>query len=64
MKPIYFLINKDNNHESIVNSGSGASEVIFYLTAKQISEVYNVTIINRSSKNSVKINNIQYIFAG
>jgi hypothetical protein len=62
MKSIYFLINNDQNHENIIHSGSGASEFLFYLTAKKLSEFLNVIIINRFSSIPVKIDNIQYLF--
>jgi len=59
MKNIYFIGNIGENHQSIINSGSGASEFLFYLTANKLSEYFNVTIINRYSCQK-KIDNIQY----
>lgn len=49
MKTIYFIINQHNNHESIVKNGSGASEFLFYLTAKSLSSYFNVVVYNRDS---------------
>ena len=49
MKTIYFIINQRNNHETIIKKGSGASEVLFYLTAKSLSKNYNLIIYNKDS---------------
>ena len=62
MKDIYFIANIGNNHQNIINSGSGASEFLFYLTAKKLSKYFNITIINRYSHEPMKIDNIQYLF--
>ena len=62
MKNIYFIANNGGNHQSIVHSGSGASEFLFYSTAKKLSEYFNVTVINRDSHESKKIDNVQYLF--
>lgn len=47
MKNIYFIINNNGNHQNIINSGSGASEFLFYLTAYKLSSYCNITIFNR-----------------
>jgi len=60
MRNIYFIINNHGNHQNIINSGSGASEFIFYLTAYKLSSLYNITIFNRDNPN--KIDNIEYKF--
>ena len=60
MKNIYFIINNHGNHQNIINSGSGASEFLFYLTAYKLSSLYNITIFNRDNPN--KIDNIEYKF--
>ncbi len=49
MKTIYFIINQRNNHETIIKKGSGASEVLFYLTAKSLSKHFNIIIYNQDS---------------
>ena len=36
MKPIYFIIQKTCNHQTIINDGGGASELLFYRTALQL----------------------------
>ena len=58
MSTIYFVINSQYNHESIINKGEGASEVLFYLTAKSLSKHFNVIIYNRDSP--AKIDDIEY----
>ncbi len=60
MKTIYFIINKNGNHKSIMKNGSGASEVLFYLIALSLSSYFNVIIYNRDSP--CKIDNIEYRF--
>ena len=60
MKTIYFIINVHYNHKSIINQGSGASELLFYLTAKSLSKNFNIIIYNRDSPS--KIDNIEYRF--
>lgn len=60
MSTIYFVINCHYEHGSIINKGSGASELLFYLTAESLSKHFNVIIYNRDSP--VKIDNIEYRF--
>ena len=40
MQTIYFIIPQHNNHQSIIKKGNGASEVLFYLTAKSLSSFF------------------------
>ena len=61
MKTIYFIINNNSTHKNIVNSGGGASELLFYLTAYKLSFIYNIIIINRYK--TELIDNIQYVYA-
>tara|TARA_X000000950_G_C13914852_1_gene660470 strand:+ start:3877 stop:4875 length:999 start_codon:yes stop_codon:yes gene_type:complete len=58
MQTIYFIIPQHNNHQSIIKKGNGASEVLFYLTAKSLSSHFNVIIYNRDA--SCKIDDIDY----
>ena len=60
MQTIYFIINQHHNHQSIIKNGNGASEVLFYLTAKTLSAHFNVIVYNRDSP--CKIDNIEYRF--
>jgi hypothetical protein len=60
MKTIYFIINAESNHRKIINSGSGASEFLFYLTAYKLSKYFNIIIFNRDTP--AIIDNIQYLF--
>jgi len=60
MKTIYFIINQHNTHESIMNKGNGASEVLFYLIAKALSQHFNIVIFNREQP--CKIDDIEYRF--
>lgn len=60
MQTIYFIINQHGNHQSIIKNGNGASEVLFYLTAKSLSKYYNIVICNRETGS--KIDNIEYRF--
>jgi len=62
MKNVYFIGNIDENHQTILHSGSGASEFLFYLTAKHLSQHFHVTIINRFSHDPVSLDNIEYLF--
>ena len=55
---INFVINNYGNHNSIINNGSGASEVLFYLLAEGLSHSYNVRIFNLEKP--CKIDNIVY----
>jgi len=59
---IYFIINCVGNHKSIVNSGCGASEFLFYTTAYKLSKYFNVTIYNRGNHNPQVIDNINYLY--
>ena len=61
MKNIYFIINHHENHKTIVNSGSGASEFLFYLTAYKLSKIFNVTVFNRD-RDEKRIDSVQYLF--
>jgi len=61
MKNVYFIINNHGNHKTIINSGSGASEFLFYVTAYKLSEFFNVTIFNRDNDEK-RIDNVQYLF--
>lgn len=60
MQTLYFIINQNNNHESIIKKGNGASEVLFYLTAKSLSKHFNVIIYNRDPP--CTIDDIDYRF--
>jgi len=60
MHTIYFIINQHGNHNSIIKNGNGASEVLFYLTAKSLSSNFNVIVYNRDLPS--KIDNIEYRF--
>lgn len=60
MQAVYFIINQDHNHQSIIKNGNGASEVLFYLTAKSLSKYFNVIVYNRDSP--CKIDDIEYRF--
>jgi len=59
MKNIYFIINKDSNHKNIIHDGGGASELLFYMTAYKLSNIFNVTIYNRDTPSI--IDNIKYV---
>jgi glycosyltransferase involved in cell wall biosynthesis len=59
---IYFIINCSRNHKNIVNSGSGASEFLFYITAYKLSKYCNVTIYNRENHHPQVIDNINYLY--
>ena len=60
MQTIYFIINQHHNHQSIIKNGNGASEVLFYLTAKSLSSHFNVIVYNRDAP--CKIDDIEYRF--
>jgi len=59
MKNIYFIINCGSNHKNIQTSGSGASELLFYMTAYKLSTFFKVTVFNRDAP--VKIQNVTYL---
>jgi glycosyltransferase involved in cell wall biosynthesis len=59
---IYFIIYCSGNHKNIVNSGSGASEFLFYITAYKLSKYCNVTIYNRNNHHPQVIDNINYLY--
>ena len=59
MKNIYFIINCGSNHKDIQTKGSGASELLFYMTAYKLSTIFNVTVFNRDAP--VKIQNVTYL---
>jgi hypothetical protein len=57
---IYFIYECQYTHISVLKSGSGASELQFYMLAKKLSELkHNITIFNISNINNV-IDNIEY----
>ena len=60
MKKIYFIINNHGNHNNIVHIGSGASELLFFRTAFELSKHYEVSVINRDAPTT--IDNIQYLY--
>ena len=60
MKNLFFIINCGENHRTIKNMGSGASELLFYYTAFKLSKYYNITIFNRSKPEI--IDNINYLY--
>jgi hypothetical protein len=47
-KTIYFVINQNYNHRSIITEGSGASEFLFYITLYKLSKYYNIVVYNNS----------------
>ena len=57
---IVFIINNHGNHNNIVHLGGGASELLFFRTAFELSKYYNVSIINRDTPSI--IDNIQYLY--
>ena len=59
MKKIYFIINKCSNHRDIKLEGSGACELLFYMTAYKLSNYYDVTIFNRGPPTI--IDNVKYL---
>ena len=61
MKNLYFIINNCGNHKTIINSGGGASEFLFFLTAYKLSAFFNVTVFNRD-RDEKRIDSVQYLF--
>ena len=59
MTTLYFIITKDKNHLSILNDGGGASELLFYTLARNLSKNYKVIIYNLE-KEELTLNNIEY----
>jgi hypothetical protein len=59
MKTLYFIITKDKNHLSILNDGGGASELLFYTLAHNLSKDYKVIIYNLE-KEQLILDNIEY----
>ena len=59
---INFVINNNGDHKSIVKEGGGATEVLSYLLAEELSHSYNVKIFNllQPREKPNKIDNIQY----
>ena len=57
---IIFVINYCKNHQSIINDGSGASEFLFYQTAKSLADDNEIIIYNREE--SKILDNINYRF--
>jgi len=59
MITLYFIITKDKNHLSILNDGGGASELLFYTLAHNLSKDYKVIIYNLE-KEQLILDNIEY----
>jgi glycosyltransferase involved in cell wall biosynthesis len=59
MTTLYFIIPHDKNHLSIVNAGGGASELLFYTLAHNLSKDYKIIIYN-SEKEQLTLDNIEY----
>ena len=59
MTNLYFIITKGENHLSIVNDGGGASELLFYMLARNLSKDYKVIIYNLE-KEQLTLDNIEY----
>ena len=59
MTTLYFIITKGENHLSILNDGGGASELLFYTLARNLSKDYKVIIYNLEKVNTI-IDNIEY----
>ena len=55
---IYFVIQDKLNHINVKDSGTGASELLFYMTAYEISKIRKVIILNFSETQT--INTIEY----
>jgi hypothetical protein len=51
---IYFIINCSGNHKNIVNSGSGASEFLFYINGLNFLINSNAPSITSASYPSIK----------
>ena len=64
MKHLYFVGNFGDNHQTIVTAGSGASELLFYMTAYHLhrSHKYKVTVVNRFSETPVQLDGMQYVY--
>jgi len=60
MSQVYFIINYCDNHTSIINKGSGASELLFYMTAYELSKHIPVIVFNRDTPQ--KIDSLEYKF--
>ncbi len=58
MKNIYFIIHYGENHRTITQSGGGASEFLFYLTAKTLSQIFQVIVYHKGIQD--RIDNIEY----
>lgn len=58
MKTIYFVINHSSTHLEIINTGSGASEFLFYLLISELSKDYSIIVYNKTT--SCKIDNVEY----
>jgi hypothetical protein len=59
MTTLYFIIPNDKNHLSILNDGGGASELLFYTLAHNLSKDYKVIIYNLE-KEQLILDNIEY----
>ena len=58
-KKIYFFINYEFNPDTIINIGSGASEVLFFKITECLAEYFDIIVFQRRNK-ECRINNIQY----
>jgi len=54
------MINYGDNHNSIINKGAGASELLFYMTAYELSKHIPVIVFNRDTPQ--KIDSLEYQF--
>jgi hypothetical protein len=59
MTTLYFIIPHEKNHLSILNDGGGASELLFYTIAYNLSKDYKVIIYNLE-KEQLTLDNIEY----
>jgi glycosyltransferase involved in cell wall biosynthesis len=59
MTTLYFIIPNDKNHLSILNDGGGASELLFYTLARNLSKDYKIIIYNLE-KDQLTLDNIEY----
>lgn len=58
-KRLYFVIINDSNHNNIIHTGSGASELLFYRTIFALSAFFDIIVYNCGEK--MVIDGIQYI---
>ena len=59
MVSLYFIITKNQNHKTILHDGGGASELLFYTLAYNLSNEHKVVIYN-TERNDTIIDNIKY----